>query len=216
MYARFLGIDPESAVTDLNDELGSSSAKLFRKPLGTIASQDSKEGQREVVASKSTNKINLSRNKFPSTYVVLAVSSLALILFVVVLLTISISSEPDSLEPEGVFQKSLTVKESLPQTLPQSSVHDQLPEPIASELLLELAAKGPISRLIICDEGKTPKQFHEFKNIETGWEKTIPFTSSFRCYSSSLENIRFAVDGGLEKQVSGEGAGNFRWSPQKN
>jgi len=28
-----------------------------------------------------------------------------------------------------------------------------------------------------------------------------------------LENIRFAVDDGMEKQVSGQGAGNFRWQP---
>ena len=78
---------------------------------------------------------------------------------------------------------------------------------------LKLAAVGPIERLIICDEGKVPKEFYESKSLPSGWEKEINFTSSFRCYSSTLENIRFAVDDGLEKQVSGSGSGNFRWQP---
>ena len=80
------------------------------------------------------------------------------------------------------------------------------------ESLLKLAAVGPIERLIISDEGKSPKIFHEFKNIALGWEKSIPFSKSFRCYSSSLQHIRFAVDDGIEKQVNGKGAGNFSWS----
>ena len=53
--------------------------------------------------------------------------------------------------------------------------------------VLKLAAIGPIERLIISDEGKSPKVFHEFKNIKMGWETNVPFTESFRCYSSSLE-----------------------------
>ena len=80
---------------------------------------------------------------------------------------------------------------------------------------MKLAAVGPIERLIISDEGKSPKVFHEFKNIALGWEKTIPFSKSFRCYSSSLQHIRFAVNDGIEKQVNGEGAGNFSWSGEQ-
>lgn len=77
---------------------------------------------------------------------------------------------------------------------------------------LKLATIGPIERLIICDEGVTPKKYHEFSNLPTGWEKAIEFKNSFRCYSSSLENLRFAVDDGPEKKAEGTGAGNFSWT----
>ena len=77
---------------------------------------------------------------------------------------------------------------------------------------LKLAAIGPIDRLIVCDEGVTPKKYHEFSNLPSGWEKTVEFKESFRCYSSSLENLRFAVDDGPEKKADGMGSGNFSWS----
>ena len=77
---------------------------------------------------------------------------------------------------------------------------------------LSLAAIGPIDRLIVCDEGETPKKYHEFKSITAGWEQSIKIKSSFKCYSSSLENLRFAVDDGPEKKAEGTGAGNFSWS----
>ena len=66
-------------------------------------------------------------------------------------------------------------------------------------LELKIAAIGPIERLLVSDDGKTPKIYHEFRNIQTGWQKSIPFSESFRCYSSKLEHIRFAIDDGLEK-----------------
>ena len=91
-------------------------------------------------------------------------------------------------------------------------------KPIENELLnidqshiLNLAVVSPIEHLIICDEGQDPKKYYEFKNLPKGWEKSLKFKKSFRCYSSSLENFRFAVDDGIEKQVSGSGSGNFSW-----
>ena len=39
---------------------------------------------------------------------------------------------------------------------------------MSKESTLKLAAIGPIERLIISDEGKSPKVFHEFKNIQLG------------------------------------------------
>ena len=77
---------------------------------------------------------------------------------------------------------------------------------------LSLAAIGPIERLIVCDEGVSPKKYHEFKSLPKGWEKTLSFKSSFKCYSSSLENLRFAVDDGPEKKAEGSGSGNFSWA----
>ena len=79
------------------------------------------------------------------------------------------------------------------------------------EHIVVLQAIGKINRLILSDEGKSPKVFHEFLDITIGWSKELPFTDAFRCYATSLENLRFSVDGGPEKEVTGVGEGNFRW-----
>ena len=74
-----------------------------------------------------------------------------------------------------------------------------------------------MDKLIICDEGKTPNIFHEFDSLMEGWSKEISFQESFRCYSSSIENIVFSVDDGqLTKVGDGrKGIGTFNWKPQK-
>lgn len=79
------------------------------------------------------------------------------------------------------------------------------------EHVVKLIAMGEIERLVLSDEGKEPKVFHEFLNLKKGWEVEIPFTNAFRCYSSSIENVRFNVDGGYTKLVKGKSAGKFSW-----
>ena len=79
------------------------------------------------------------------------------------------------------------------------------------KLGISLSAGGGIFYLGF-QKGENLLNFHEFKNVELGWEKSIPFSEGFRCYSSKLEHIRFAIDDGIEKQVNGQGAGNFSWS----
>ena len=64
VYARFLGIDPESAVSDLNIELGIKPNKTNRKNLGTIGSNESGENPREI--KKIQPEGNLSRNSSSS------------------------------------------------------------------------------------------------------------------------------------------------------
>jgi hypothetical protein len=79
------------------------------------------------------------------------------------------------------------------------------------EHIVRLLAIGKIDRIVLSDDGKEPKVFHEFYDIDAGWEKQIPFTDAFRCFASNLEHLRFSVDGGSEKEVSGKGAGKFSW-----
>ena len=89
----------------------------------------------------------------------------------------------------------------------QKNVNEVTPETFT----LKLAAIGPISLLIIDDNGNgTPK---DFKDIDVGWESEISIFKSFRCHCSDLENLRFAIDDGKEKKVDGTGAGNFSWNP---
>jgi cytoskeleton protein RodZ len=215
VYARFLGIDPESAVSDLNTELGIKPNKTNRKNLGTIGSNESGENPREI--KKIQPEGNLSRNS-SSLKLVLLLSGGAILLIILFSLIIFAFSEGD--DPNDATMaaapKSAEVRETLSQTQaikPVETPNEPSSLDKSVNRSLKLAAIGPIERLIISDEGKSPKVFHEYKNIKMGWETTVPFTESFRCYSSSLEHIRFAVDEGVEKQVSGNGAGNFRWNP---
>ncbi len=214
VYARFLGIDPESAVSDLNIELGIKPNKTNRKNLGTIGSNESGENPRDI--KKIQPEGNLSRNS-SSLKLVLVLSGGGILLIILFSLILFAFSEGDNSNDATMVAapKSAEVRETLSQTQAitpvEASIESSFIQP--ENRTLKFAAIGPIDRLIISDEGKSPKVFHEFKNIKTGWETTVPFTESFRCYSSSLENIRFAVDEGVEKQVSGEGAGNFRWNP---
>jgi hypothetical protein len=101
------------------------------------------------------------------------------------------------------------IKETQVNTL-LNSPNDKSVDP-SDSFILRVAAIGPISLLIIDDQGDgVPK---DFKNIDLGWETEITIIKSFRCHCSDLENLRFAIDDGKEKKVDGKGAGNFSWNP---
>ena len=77
---------------------------------------------------------------------------------------------------------------------------------------LILVAVGPINRLIVIDEGEDSKVF-EFTSLDPYWKKELQFSTSFRLFCSSLENLRFSVDGGGNKMVEGSGSGQIRFRP---
>ena len=87
-----------------------------------------------------------------------------------------------------------------------------------NEHSLRFAVIAPIKHLIVRNEGglfpETNQKTREFKDLPAGWEGTLTFRDSFKCYCSSLENLRFFVDDGAEKKIEGEGTGNFTWKPE--
>lgn len=220
VYARFLGIDPESAVADLNLEIGSVKNKSVKKTIGKIGSPENSDPTKEISVVDNHRSTTQRRSNINISKPILFVGGISSIVIVFAILLIWAFSTPDEqtdLSNAVDLDQTNTIRETNLNT-PKSStpIKEQEDAPNAQEeSLLKLAAVGPIERLIISDEGKSPKIFHEFKNISLGWEKSIPFSKSFRCYSSSLQHIRFAVDDGIEKQVNGEGAGNFSWSEEK-
>jgi serine/threonine protein kinase len=82
---------------------------------------------------------------------------------------------------------------------------------------LRLVAVAPIKHLIVRNEGglfpETNQRTREFKDLPAGWEGTLTFRDSFKCYCTSIEHLRFFVDDGAEKKIEGEGSGNFTWNP---
>jgi len=217
VYARFLGIDPESAVADLSLEIGSGKNKSVKKSIGKIGSPESTDSVKEISSADQNRVSHQGQANAIIPKPILFVGGFGFIVVIFAILLIWAFSTPDDpsvvLNPEDTSNIN-SVRETNLNNQQPSSTSAQLKQALSSpkESLLKLAAVGSIERLIISDEGKSPKVFHEFKNVELGWEKSIPFSESFRCYSSSLQHIRFAVDDGIEKQVKGEGAGNFSWS----
>ena len=221
VYARFLGIDPESAVDDLNLEIGGDKGRFVKKPIGKIGGSESADSSKDFssVDHKGITRAQTSLSSSKNPFIYIGLISGGFVLFAIILIVIFSSDDQEigSGSSEPIISSESSVRETMPKTgNPQGSIDsiittDEIPE----GLMLKLATFGPIERLIISDEGKSPKVFHEFKNLSKGWEKSIPFSKSFRCYSSSLEHVRFAVNDGLEKQVNGQGAGNFSWSAEK-
>jgi cytoskeleton protein RodZ len=212
VYARYLGIDPESAVADLEAELGAFSNRTKKKSLGSISSSetaDKSDVQRTASPRPRNRTPNLTQSVFRKPIALYTIGGVGALIVLLAIVIMSTSGNQESVS-QSLPSAELTVRETLP-NIPQSQPAQ--PIQVSNRYMLKLAAIGPIERLIVCDEGNSPKEFHEYKNLSSGWETEIPFTASFRCYSSMLENIRFAVDDGIEKQVSGQGAGNFRWQP---
>ena len=218
VYARFLGIDPESAVADLNLELGSARGRSTKKSIGKIGATDSADPVKDNIPDNIRTSTKGSTHLSNKRQVLLMggiITGIIIVLLITIILIFSRDTDSNVQEiATSSTDQTSSVRETstklLEDTIPLSEKVN-LSKSTESDSLLKLATVGPIERLIISDEGKSPKVYHEFKNLSSGWEKTINFTSSFRCYSSNLKNIRFAVNDGPEKQVSGNGPGNFSW-----
>ena len=66
VYARFLGIDPESAVADLNQVIGSSKNKISKKPIGKIGGSEHIDSKNEITSIEGT-RTSAKREVFIAT-----------------------------------------------------------------------------------------------------------------------------------------------------
>ena len=80
---------------------------------------------------------------------------------------------------------------------------------VRGQNILQILAIGPIECLIVSDDGVFPPKYHEFTKIKTNELIELFLTQKFRVYASSVENVRFRVNNGPEKLVSGTGPGKF-------
>ena len=86
---------------------------------------------------------------------------------------------------------------------------------VRGQNILQILAIGPIESLIVSDDGVFPPKYHEFTKIKTNELIELFLTQKFRVYASSVENVRFRVNNGPEKLVSGTGSGKFSF-PEPN
>jgi len=92
---------------------------------------------------------------------------------------------------------------------PQNQLSDNELDPPLSCLTIWVVEDAEL--LLIEQEGKEDKPIHEFMNMKLGDIQYVEFKESFRGYCSDVAVIRFRINGGIEKQIAGNGPGNFRW-----
>ena len=148
LYSRFLGLDQDAIVADLEVELGVSSQSQ-RKSLGSITTSELSENKENI----PTNKKSVSRvskgSGLAKILVVLVIIGVGLSLVVTLAYQLFNSAE----DPVEIDPSELLISE-------KKDVPDQVPaNPVVKieNNQLKLAAIGPIDRLIVCDEGVTPK-----------------------------------------------------------
>lgn len=206
LYARFLDLDQEAILNDLDMELGNVRNKSSKISLGSITGSEN-----DSEAKKSVNTSNHSRRKVQPSLkkpIFIAFGSLGgVILLIFIIYLIFDHEKDDSLNIKPQSQSN--IKEVRPSLTGTTKEPNQ--DANKAEFTLKLAAIGPIDLLIVDDLSDGAPQ--DFKNISAGWEYNLKIKESFRCHCSNLENLRFSIDDGNEKKIDGEGAGNFSWQP---
>jgi transcriptional regulator with XRE-family HTH domain len=211
LYAKFLGLDQDALVADLDNELGKVSDKNAKKSLGSIVSNDNSSKQSSSSSESYSQQKNRSLSSSRVNYLKPVIyGSIGLIGVLVVILFIYLLSDSQS-------GHEIKPSETKGQVIVERDSGAGLESILNNSHILKISITGDVSKLIICDEGKSPNVFHEFDSLNTGWEKEIAFEGSFRCYSSSVENIVFAVDEGKPSKVGGNktGIGTFSWKSEK-
>ena len=214
VYARFLGLDTEAVLAELETHLPSGSGKAARKALGSLSSG---EGATDgVAASEAVAAANPSGGGSPLSATdsgappsilrpILLISGGVFVVAAIIVGLVMVLSD--------------TSHQGIPPVDANGSVRER---PIRSssnqdEISLRLAAYGPIERLILSDDGaKLPQnKYYDRKDLKAGWEETFYIHGSFRCYASSLENIRYIVNDGRELETKKSGSGSFIWPETK-
>lgn len=208
LYSKFLGLDQDAMVADLNVEIGKTSERTIKKSLGSIVSQDNLENKdRTSVKNQqiAPNKSSSSRSNLNLTLPII-LSFVGVFIVLAVIFTIYLNKGEDEFSGENSGVES-TINEVVDQNQQISS------DSATSRHILEISVTGDMKKLIICDEGKSPPVFHEFDSLKEGWKTEISFIESFRCYSSEVEKVIISVDGEEPRSaiVDRSGIGTFSW-----
>ena len=209
LYSRFLGLDQDAMLADLDIELGNSSSKSQKKSLGSLTSPETPENDDYSRVSSSPVKpsaeVRIGHFSYFSKPVLIVV--LAVVVVAIVSIVAFWPKGADVVSPQG-SPTGGSVSETNPSGRPGVV---SLPTDVHS---LRLVAVGPIDRLIVIDEGEEAGQRdYDYKALAKGWQEELQFKGTFRFYCSSLENLKFSVDGGVDKKIEGEGTGSYKWNP---
>ena len=222
VYARFLGLDTEAVLAELESLSPSSSSRSAKKSLGSLtAAETSSESETPTPVAASTSSPTgggspLSAGEAnkpsgilrPALLVTAGIFVVALVIVgVVKLLTGTDQPNPIANEANGTVSERKSPSGKTP-----VAPGGELPK-----ITLHLAAYGPIERLILKDDGAvaTQNKYYERRDLKEGWEESFTLRKSFQCYVSSLENIRYIINEGQELIPPKSGPGKIVWPTQK-
>ena len=210
LYSRFLGLDQDAMLADLDIELGNSSSKSQKKSLGSLTSPETPENADypRVSSSPGTPSAEIRIGNFSYFSKPVLIVVLAVVVVAIVSIVAFWPKDTDVGSPQG--SPGGSVAETNPSGRPGVV---SLPTDVHS---LRLVAVGPIDRLIVIDEGEEAGQRdYDYKALAKGWQEELKFKGTFRFYCSSLENLKFSVDGGADKKIEGSGTGSYKWKPEQ-
>ena len=212
LYAKFLGLDQDAMVADLDSDLGKSGNKSLKKSLGSIVSQDNADNpiqsSKATSPSSSHHRASSAKRKNISLPVILSLTGVGATAVIVIIIYLFSQGS----DPEKAGNQQSKISEVTSETIENEQNNK---EPISASHMLTISITGGVNKLIVCDEGKSPPVFHEYDNLVSGWTQDIEFEGSFRCYSTQLENLIISVDGSTAQKVGGDrqGTGTFSWKP---
>ena len=213
LYSRFLGLDQDAVLADLSMEMGNSSSRSAKKSLGSLSVPDNPESTDYSNPPPASGKSPADSPSYPNLIKPLIIVGAGIVLLSLVIIIV-LATGNDAPQPGN--QEASSGRGTITETNPAApSLDASQTDNVHS---LRIAVIAPIKHLIVRNEGgpfpETNQRTREFKNLPAGWEGTLTFKDSFKCYCTSLENLRFFVDDGAEKQIGGEGTGNFTWKPE--
>ena len=208
LYSRFLDLDQEAMLADLDLELGNSSTRTQKKSLGTLTSPETSENSDYSSVSSPAKPVSEVRigNSTNLGKPVLIVALAFVVVVIVSLVAYFAGGSGEAPEPAQPPQTGGSITETNPSPASPASVNQTHS--------LRVVAVGPIDRLIIIDEGGGSRNY-EYKDLAEGWEQELQFKVSSRLWCSSIENLKFSVDGGADKKIEGSGPKSFALRPTR-
>jgi len=211
LYSRFLDLDQDAMLSDLELELGNSSSRSPKKSLGSLSSSETPENADYSSVSPSPIKPGAEVRIGNSSYLgkPVLIVALAVVVIAIVSIVAFLSRDQEVGSPQNPQTNGSVTETNDPTRTGVATLSNELHS-------LRLVAVGSIERLIIIDEGaENSQRDHEYKDLAEGWEQNLQFRGSFRFWCSSLESLKFSVDGGKVKKIEGEGTGSYAWKHEQ-
>ncbi len=210
LYSRFLDLDQDAMLADLDLELGNSSSRSQKKSLGSLSSSETPENADYSSVSPSPIKpsAEIRIGNFSYLGKPVLIVALAVVVVAIVSIVAFLSRDSEEVSPQNPQTNGSVTETNDPVRAGTATLSNDLHS-------LRLVAVGGIERLIIIDEGSSGQRNYEYKDLAEGWEENLQFKGSSRLWCSSVENLKFSVDGGTVKKIEGSGPGSTAWKPEQ-
>lgn len=198
-YARYLDLDPEGILADF-DALQPADKRRPRKGFGAITVDTPAEDSSAGDAPSQANIPLEDSAVFPWMKVGLSLGGMLIATIVTVLVVQQCASDdPTPAKTPGSPVVDPNVQNGTPAN----------PDGVR---VVKLIVTGPINLFYVSSEAGGQQVF---RNLQKGDERELNFKNSFNGGATSIENLKFEIDG-KEFGFEGKGSLNFSWPQQSS